>query len=68
MVEQDANHLAAEQAREFDPGLPWYPWLRDSIEILRRRASRRHSAEVCRSKALDLGVFLVWQAGAVFVT
>jgi hypothetical protein len=35
MVEQDANHIAREQAVEFDPRLARYPWHRNSVEIIR---------------------------------
>lgn len=48
-VEQDANHFAAEQAPELNPGQSGRPRLRDSVESLHRRASMKHSLEVCRS-------------------
>jgi hypothetical protein len=57
-VEQDANHLAAEQAGKLDPGLPWRPWLCDSIEIVHRQARVRHKTEVCGSR--------LWARGLLF--
>src|SRR5579859_1019899 len=48
-VEQDANHVAAEQARELNPRQSRCPRLRNSVEILHRRASMRHSLGVCGS-------------------
>jgi len=48
-VEQDANHVAAEQAREVNPRQSRCPRLRDSVEIVHRRASMRHSIGVCGS-------------------
>jgi hypothetical protein len=46
MVKQDANHVAAEQASEFDSGLARCPRLRDGIETLHRQACMWRSTEV----------------------
>jgi len=48
-VEQDADHVAAKPAHELNPGHSRCPRLRHSVESLHRRASTRHSLEVCGS-------------------